>query len=218
MFPYVRDMSSQFFFRYSLRDGASSFAKQAQTLTFDLTNDDGDPGRRKMTWDKKKKKFIQGDGAGADNVKMVRTESGTKLPATFRSGRFDEWKSKSRVSLPRVGETENSSRSKAFGQGGRRFKHNKIVVAKPLDKLRGDYERKVRHVKKKDVGASEDKEELSPKGKKKLGARRNGKTIRRVKTEIKTAEQIRKQRKIVENRRVKNARPSRSTGKKKSRR
>ncbi len=172
-----------------------------------------------MTWDKKKKKFIQGDGAGADNVKMVRTESGTKLPATFRSGRFDEWKSKSRVSLPRVGETENaSSRSKVFRQGGRRFKHNKVVVAKPLDKLRGDYERKVRQVKKKDVGASEDKEEPSPKGKKKLGAQRNGKTIRRVKTEIKTAEQIRKQRKIAEKRKVKNARPSRPSGKKKTRR
>jgi ATP-dependent RNA helicase DDX54/DBP10 len=63
-----------------------------------------------MTWDKKKKNFVQGDGVGADNVKLVKTESGVKLPATYRSGRFEEWKSKNKKSLPRVGETENIER------------------------------------------------------------------------------------------------------------
>lgn len=204
-----------------MKDGASSFAKQAQTVTFDLTNDNGDPGKRQMTWDKKKKKFIQGDGAGADNVKMVKTESGTRLPATFRSGRFDEWKSKSRVSIPRVGETENTSSRNIFGQRGRRFMHNKVAMPKPLDKLRGDYKRKVRQGKKKETDAklsSEDKEVPSSERKKRYGLRHSAKSIGRVKTEIKTAEQIRKQRKLVEKRRAKNARPSYSSGKKKSRR
>jgi DBP10CT (NUC160) domain len=41
-------------------------------------------------WDKKKKKFVKGNGTGANNVKLVRTENGTRLPATYRSGRFDE--------------------------------------------------------------------------------------------------------------------------------
>ena len=69
---------------------------------------------------------------------MVKTKNGIKLPTTFRSGRFDEWKAKSRVSLPRVGEAENAMiRHKGMG---RRFKHNKIIVARPLDKLRGDHE------------------------------------------------------------------------------
>ena len=80
---------------YSLNDGASSFAKQASNVAFELEGDEGDGKRKRqntLTWDKKKKKFIKGDGVGADNVKMIRTESGTKLPATYRSGRFDEWK------------------------------------------------------------------------------------------------------------------------------
>jgi DBP10CT (NUC160) domain len=50
-------------------------------------------------WDKKKK-FLKGDGTGANNVKLVRMENGTRLPATYRSGRFDEWKSQHRVNLP----------------------------------------------------------------------------------------------------------------------
>jgi len=189
-----------------------------QSVTFDLTNDDCESGRRKLTWDKKKKKFIQGDGTGSDNVKIVKTENGTKLPATFRSGRFAEWKAKSRVTLPRVGETENPTiRYKTMGAGGRQFKHHKVVVAKPLDKLRGDYERKARQLKKKATEAAPVRDSPSPKAKK-PGVRWSGKTMGRVKTEIKTAEQIRKQRKVVERRKAKNARPSRSNGKKRMRR
>ncbi|KAF8973242.1 P-loop containing nucleoside triphosphate hydrolase protein [Flammula alnicola] len=206
---------------YSLTDGASSFVKQAQNVTFDLTNDEGKAAKGKgQTWDKKKKKFVQGDGVGADNVKMVRTENGTRLPATFRSGRFDEWKNKSRVSLPRIGEAENTSmvHKKPTGPGGHRFKHNKVVTAKPLDKLSHDYERKVRQLKKKEdvSGTSQESRPHSTPGGKKLGARRGatGKSYSRVKNELKSSEQIRKDRKIMEKRRAKNARPSHSAGKK----
>ena len=194
--------------RYSLKDGASSFFKQAQNVAFDLTNDEGKPSRRlnSLSWDKKKKKFIQGDGSGADNVKMVRTENGTKLPASFRSGRFDEWKERTRADVPRVGEREDSStRGRANGGGGRRFKHHKVVQGKPLDKLRGDYERKVRQLKKTQTDHQGGE---SPLQGKKLGVRRSGKTIGRLKSEIKTVEQIKKERITVEKRKTKNARRS----------
>lgn len=207
------------FSRYSLTDGASSFVRQAQNVAFDLTNDEGKAGKmsNQQTWDKKKKKFVQGDGVGADNVKMVRTENGTRLPATFRSGRFDEWKNKSRVSLPKIGEAENTSYGRKTN-GGQRFKHNKIVEAKPLDKLSTDYERKARQLKKKNevTEASGGKSPVSN-SKKKLGVRRGatGKTYGRVKTELKTSEQIRKDRKLLERRRAKNGRPAHSGGRKK---
>jgi ATP-dependent RNA helicase DDX54/DBP10 len=172
----------------------------------------------KMTWDKKKKKFIQGDGIGADNVKMVRTENGSLLPATFRSGRFDEWKSKSRVALPQIGEAENSSTGtrKHAKPGVRRFKHNRIVAPKPLDKLSNDYERKVRQQKKEEANgpsSSSAKQSSLARGKK-VSMRRGGKTFAHVKTELKTSEQIRKNRGMLEKRRAKNARPSRHGGKK----
>ncbi|KAJ7045551.1 P-loop containing nucleoside triphosphate hydrolase protein [Mycena alexandri] len=198
---------------YSLNDGASSFAEQARGATFDLTGDEGvaDRKRRQLNWDKKKKKFIKGDGVGADNVKLVKTENGTRLPATYRSGRFDEWKAKSRVSLPKVGEAENenSHKRRPVGIGGQRFRHNKIVVAKPLDKLSHDYERKVRQIKKKNESQEGESSSRPASGR---SGRYGGKSMARVKTELKTSEQIRKGRKALDNRRAKNGRPTRGGG------
>ncbi|KAF8658275.1 hypothetical protein AX16_002051 [Volvariella volvacea WC 439] len=218
---------------YSLTDGAT-FAEQARTATFDLAGDEAVAERKKrqLTWDKKKKKFVKGDGTGADNVKLVKTESGTKLPATYRSGRYDEWKAKSRVSLPRVGETENKSAvgRKPVGAGvggGKKFKHQSVTPAKPLDKYSRDYERKLRQLKKKDAekfgdeaGASGSNGKggaragVSGRGKVKkgkLGGRNVGKPVARVKNELRTADQIRKNRKLMEKRRAKNARPSKKS-------
>jgi ATP-dependent RNA helicase DDX54/DBP10 len=166
--------------------------------------------KHQLTWDKKKKKFITGDGAGADNVKLVKTESGTRLPATYRSGRYDEWKSKTRVSLPRVGEAENPGRSGA-ASGGKRFKHSKVTSAKPLDKFRTDYERKAR-LKKQQQNAKEDPSLGQPsspgKGPRRTQKRYGSKSYGQVKSELRTADQIRKMRKTKDQRRAKNARPS----------
>lgn len=61
----------------------------------DLNADDGDAQRAQkasqLKWDKKRKRFVK-DTPGEDNKKMIRGESGALLPATFRSGRFAEWK------------------------------------------------------------------------------------------------------------------------------
>ncbi|KAF8274599.1 P-loop containing nucleoside triphosphate hydrolase protein [Lactarius quietus] len=201
---------------YSMRDG-ETFAEQAKHATFDLAGDEGvaaqKRARSKVTWDKRKKKFIHGDGAGADNVKMVTTESGVKLPATYRSGRFDEWSAKSRTSLPRVGEAEPERRL----PDRKRFKHNLIKAAKPLDRLTTNYERKARVQKKAETDSagaggeeSVSRARHSAKGPKN---RYRGKSVGRVRSEIKSVEQIRKTRKFVDKRKAKNARPSRKKGK-----
>ncbi|KAI0266703.1 DEAD-domain-containing protein [Gloeopeniophorella convolvens] len=200
---------------YSLRDG-ETFAEQARNVTFDLAGDEGVAAQKransKTIWDKKKKKFVRGDGAGADNMKMVKTESGVKLPATYRSGRFDEWRTKAHVSLPRVGEAETERRLPAH----KRFKHNSSSSAKPLDKLTTTYERKTRVLKKKaetsGAGASAEPPRKGRAGAKTPG-RYGGKSIGRVRNEIKSVEQIRKGRKVMEHRKAKNARPSRKRGK-----
>ncbi|KAI0630281.1 DEAD-domain-containing protein [Trametes polyzona] len=205
---------------YSLRDGAT-FAEQAKTVAFDLTGDEAaaqERQRREMKWDKKKKKFVKGTGEGADNVKMVKTESGAKLPATYRSGRFDEWKAKSHVSIPRVGEAEADGprRGGSAGPGGRKYRHKQVVAPKPLDPLRKDYEKKVKKFKgaeKEDgeAGGARGASSRPPPGKK--GVRFGGKPLGKVKNELKTVDQIRKARKIAEQRKAKNARPSRRKGK-----
>ncbi|KZT72081.1 DEAD-domain-containing protein [Daedalea quercina L-15889] len=203
---------------YSLRDGAT-FAEQAQNVAFDLAGDEGtrERKRREMHWDKKKKRFIKGAGEGADNVKLVRTESGVKLPATYRSGRFDEWKAKSRLYLPKVGEAEmDGPRRGNSSVGGRKFKHHQTAASKPLDRLSKDYERKARQRKKQEQnsGADDDARPSPRPGKKgkALGKRNGGKTVGKVRSELKTVDQIRKTRQISENRKAKNARPSKRKG------
>ncbi|KAJ8076490.1 ATP-dependent RNA helicase dbp10 [Marasmius tenuissimus] len=198
---------------YSLTDGAS-FVEQARGATFDLAGDETTLGRQRhqLSWDKKKKKFIKGDGVGADNVKLVKTENGARLPASYRSGRFEEWKAKTRMNLPRVGEEEGPGSRKP--NNGQKYRHNRITAAKPLDRLRGDYDKKVRVGKKKQVegGVQEDgpdHSQKSPKKGKAKNSRFGGKSIGRVKSELKNAEQIRKTRKVQENRKLKNARPTR---------
>jgi ATP-dependent RNA helicase DDX54/DBP10 len=217
---------------YSLRDGAS-FVEQARGATFDLATDEAVQAQKRagLGWDKKKKKFVAGGGAGADNVKIVRTESGTRLPASYRSGRFDEWKAKHRARLPKIGEDEGDAgrfvRGGGGGGAGTKFRHSKMDAAKPLDKLGNNYERKSRQMKKRagDASAStgdtgegrggrpftkgshaKGVKEKTPQGR--AGGRYGGKPIGRVKSELKSAEQIRKARKTQDQRKSKNARPS----------
>ena len=171
----------------------------------------------RTVWDKKKKKFIKGDGSGADNIKLVRTENETRLPASYRSGRFEEWKKKAKVTIPKIGEQEAARPASVRAMGGRRWRHNRVFEAKPLDKFSSDYERKSRQLKKKgeNGGESEGSQALPGKtaGKvsKNSSKRHGGKSPRRVKNEIKTVDQIHKTRKLAERRRAKNARPSRKS-------
>ncbi|CAE6414351.1 unnamed protein product [Rhizoctonia solani] len=216
---------------YSLRDGAT-FAEQARNVTFDLTNDEALTGRQRhdkqLNWDAKKKKFVKGAGEGADNVKIVKTESGARLPASYRSGRFEEWKSKTKVFLPKIGEAENERRFTGGAKGGRlagnKFMHKGKKEAKALDPLALGYERKLRQMKKRGEKekAFETGEDTSggrnAKGgkhgkggknaKNAMGRRYGGKPMGRVKNELKSADQIRKSREAMAKKKAKNARPS----------
>ncbi|KAI9272846.1 P-loop containing nucleoside triphosphate hydrolase protein [Phascolomyces articulosus] len=154
---------------YSMQTG--NFVEQASKATLDLIGDDNDAmnqGKRNaMRWDAKKKKFVRGTGVGSDNKKMIRTESGALISATYKSGRYDEWAKKKRIDMPRIGEQELSS-AKHMAQGNtRRFRHNRTD---------------------------------GPQKRKNEGGSGGG--------ELQSAEQIRKKRKVQENRKAKNARPS----------
>lgn len=100
-------------YRYSLREGAT-FAEQARSAILDLNADDGDAQRAQkasqLKWDRKKKRFVKGDGTGDTNEKMIRGESGALLPASFKSGRYALWKQQGR----RTGKVESApSRQKS---------------------------------------------------------------------------------------------------------
>ncbi|KXS97293.1 hypothetical protein AC578_4580 [Pseudocercospora eumusae] len=175
----------------------SHFLEQARGATMDLTNDE-DAGMKEarskgLRWDKKSKKYVQkaNDEDGSKGARMIRGESGQKIAASFKSGRFDAWKKANRVErLPRVGEQEKSNAH--FAQnGGKRYKHKQEKAPKQADKYRDDY-----YKRKKRVDEAKEK---------RVGQFADGKG----KNELRGVEDVRKLRKLQERRREKNARPSR---------
>ncbi|EWC45374.1 ATP-dependent RNA helicase dbp10 [Drechslerella stenobrocha 248] len=191
----------------------NSFAEAARSATMDLVNDDGNTfGEQSkrgsgLRWDSKTKKFVNrrnDDDGSRGGPKMIRGESGQKIAASFKSGRFEGWKKANKLSrLPKVGEMEGGSVGSSMpnkagfggGNGGRiggRMFHKKVAAPKQADKARDDY-----HVRKKRV------EEAKAKG---LHGKGYGK---RVGSEVKSNVQIAKDRRLKEKRMEKNARPSR---------
>lgn len=144
-----------------------------------------------MRWDKRHKKYVsrQNDDDGSKGTRLVRGESGAKIAASFRSGRFDAWKKANKVRLPRVGESEARGAGVGPGPGpgiGKRYRHTSTKAPKQADKYRDDYDtqrKRLKEAKEKSTGVAG-------------------------KDEIRTVDDIRKQRKQKEQRREKNARPS----------
>ncbi|KAI5793219.1 P-loop containing nucleoside triphosphate hydrolase protein [Geopyxis carbonaria] len=190
---------------YSITGGVSSFVEAARTATFDLTNDDSGKGfaeahkAKGVRWDKKAKKYVAraNDEDGSKGAKMIIGESGQKIAASFKSGRFDAWKQAHKITrMPRVGETEGDA--KRFGgpgasgapmggrRGGRMF-HKSMQAPKAPDSKRDNYE-----TAKKRYGE----------------AKEQGRVKSRARSEIRSNEQIGKNRQIKEKRREKNNRPS----------
>ncbi|KAJ9310880.1 hypothetical protein DTO271D3_8844 [Paecilomyces variotii] len=186
---------------YGVHSGTNSnFVQASRTVTMDLTGDEGAAGsaepRSGMRWDKRHKKYVsrRNDEDGSKGTRLVRGESGTKIAATFRSGRFDAWKKGKRIGrLPRVGEAEAPGMGADLNAaGGKRYRHRKEQAPKAADPLRGDYEKK-----KKKLEAAKERLNAAPGG-----------AGHRAKNELRTNEDIRKARKLKEKRREKNARPS----------
>jgi ATP-dependent RNA helicase DDX54/DBP10 len=181
---------------YNTAKQSSNFVESARAAQMDLTNDEirgfAEPSKaRGMRWDKKSKKYVAkaNDEDGSKGAKMVTGESGLKIAASFRSGRFNEWRRSNKVRLPRVGEIETVNRVAAHS-GGRHYKHKAEKAPKEADRYRDDY-----HVQKKKVEEAKQK---------RIGKFRDG----GAKTELKGVDDVRKQRQVAEKRREKNARPS----------
>ncbi|WPK26976.1 hypothetical protein PUMCH_004347 [Australozyma saopauloensis] len=165
---------------------SSSFVNDAAKATFDLDNDDkAQKNSQVMRWDKKKGKYI--NSQSTDSKKYIIGENGQRLPATFKSGKFDDWK-KQRNIKSNYGNEE----SKSDANDNRRFKHKKMSAPRAPDKFRDDY-----HKQKKKVTKAIDS------GMNVKGFNRQGQRL-----EMRSTEQIRKARELKDKRRAKNARPS----------
>lgn len=186
---------------YNTASQNSNFVEAARGATMDFTADDGtkpfaEANRpRGMRWDKKSKKYVSraNDEDGSKGVKLIRSESGQKISASFRSGRFDEWRKSNKIDrLPRTGEVEavNTPLPRQDFRGSR-FRHKSEKAPKEADKYRDDYWKR-----KKKVEAAKEKRQ---------GRFKDGKGT----MEIKGLDDVTRARGIKEKRRQKNARPSR---------
>ncbi|MCJ1224848.1 ATP-dependent RNA helicase dbp10 [Toensbergia leucococca] len=182
---------------YNTASQNSNFVQAARSVTMDLNNDDGakafaEPSRaRGMRWDKKNKKYVEraNDEDGSKGAKMIRGESGQKIAASFRSGRFDAWKKSNKMArVPRTGETETIA-SAENGGNGKRFKHKLEKAPKEADRYRDDF-----HKRKKMVQAAKEK---------RIGRFRDGSG----KSELRGVDDVRKERGLKERKKAKNARP-----------
>ncbi|KAJ2887800.1 ATP-dependent RNA helicase dbp10, partial [Coemansia asiatica] len=222
---------------YAMNTG--SFAEQAQNAIVSVHGDESESllslqhakqAKNVLRWDSKKKNFVRGLGIGSDNKKLIKTESGTMLPASFRAGTFKSWEQKTKTHMPRVGESEMAnaaSRAAAGKYSTGRFKHTKVTEAKPLDPLSIDYERKLkkRKAQEGEDGSQGDKykgtvvfsddegsgRKKDGKGNKKKMGGSSGKQ-HAPKSELKTADQIRKARIEKEKRVEKTGRHSNKKG------
>lgn len=184
---------------YNTASQNSNFVEAARQITMDLTNDDGgksfaEPSRQRgMRWDKKNKKYVAraNDEDGSKGAKMIVGESGRKIAASFRSGRFDAWKKSNKINrLPRIGEAEATTNLASRRSIGKRFRHNAEKAPKEADKFRDDYWKK----KKMTEAAKE----------KRVGKFQEG----RGQQEIRGVEDMTRERGMKQKRREKNARPS----------
>lgn len=198
---------------YSL---ATSFSEAARSATMDLVNDDSGKGfaeahkAKGMRWDKKARKYVAraNDEDGSKGKKMIIGESGQKIAASFKSGRFTAWRNAHKIDrMPRTGELEQSSGggNNRFASGGgaggpgggdapmgRRLHgkmfHKATAAPKRPDKFRDDYA-----VRKKRFDEAKQKGWVK-------GAN--------PRSEIKSNADVTKARKLKEKRREKNNRPS----------
>lgn len=186
---------------YNTASQNSNFVEAARGATIDFANDEGSKAfaessrPRGMRWDKKSKKYVAraNDEDGSKGVKLIRSESGQKIAASFRSGRFDAWRKSNKIDrLPRTGDVEaiGASVPRQVSTGSR-FRHKGEKAPKEADKYRDDYWKR-----KKKVEAAK---------KKRQGRFKDGKGT----MEVKGLDDVTRARGIKEKKRAKNARPSR---------
>ncbi|CAG8485308.1 1389_t:CDS:10 [Dentiscutata heterogama] len=131
---------------YSVNQGIS-FAEESKRALLGTQNDEQIPGANKkksLRWDSKKKNFVRSNGIESDNKKFIISENGTKLPATYKSGRFTEWQQQHKLSIPRIGEKEIPSAHLDV----KKLRHKK-TISEPLDPLAMDYEKRQQKTSKK---------------------------------------------------------------------
>ncbi|KAI8914342.1 P-loop containing nucleoside triphosphate hydrolase protein [Gorgonomyces haynaldii] len=190
---------------YAMQKDFSDAARQA---AMDLVGDDPDDLRKRgqLKWDSKNHRFSR-DQVGSDNKKRIKTDQGTVVLASFKSDRFERWKKNTKTDMPKTGEQE----IQGFQHKERRYRHNTVYNPNTESK---NFARKVASMEK-----TWRKEGKTPKdiGKMRSEYVSQFKEKNKVQSELKSASEIAKARKLKDQRRAKTGRHNQKAPKRKPR-
>lgn len=153
---------------------AVNFSAGAEHAQLELRADSGDAERAQrnvMRWDRKRKKMVHVDPDGGR--KMIRTESGFRVPASFRSGRFDDWKKRNLAHDHSDDEpqAQTNKRKPASEFRPHWVKHNERVAKKAAESKSREFRDKQQIVKER-MRKDKIKQKLKFKGNKKKNKRK----------------------------------------------
>ncbi|KAF4526402.1 hypothetical protein B566_EDAN012693 [Ephemera danica] len=97
----------------------NSFEQTAGQLAMDLIGDDEKHLQRQQSvkkWDERRKKMV----GAKEQVKKIRSESGVWIKASYKSGRYQQWKEKSKADEA-ASDSDNSDAEEKTPQKGGRF-------------------------------------------------------------------------------------------------
>ncbi|KAG7307922.1 hypothetical protein JYU34_006538 [Plutella xylostella] len=150
---------------------AVNFSAGASAAELDLGVDTGDADRSRrnqLRWDRKRKKMVQ-DSDGSR--KMIRTEFGGRIPATYRSGRYDEWKKRNAPADDDDDDHSKANRKKPVSEFRPHWmKHNERLANKKAGASK-EFKDKQQIVKER-LRKEKLKQRLKHKGKGKKGGRK----------------------------------------------
>lgn len=150
---------------------AVNFNSGAAAAELDVGADSGEAARaqhHQMRWDRKRKKMVHADPDGGR--KMIRTESGGRVPASFRSGRYEEWRKRNAQDQDEEEDT-NANRKRPVSEFRPHWvKHNEAIAKKKATASSKEFRDKAQIVKDRIR-----KEKIKQKLKHKLGKKGKGK-------------------------------------------
>lgn len=177
--------------------GGGNFISEANQATFDIDGEDDkiQVHKAKVQWDKKKGDYKKNQ----DDRKYIISESGQKIPASFKSGKYDQWRQKHNLGKIKVGGMEKEGDRFEMHLNGQRRGGRKEYRGDKAPKMpmrgRDDFHKQFEKVKM-----------ASERGVKVKGFNVGGKN------EIRSSKDIWKKRDESERKRAKNARPSKKRG------
>lgn len=126
---YIPHTSSDYYAEKGLGLGLSSFEKDVSGAVMDIEADEQEGIKKAKAikkWDRKRKNFVGANG----NVKKIRTESGVRIPATYKKNIYQDWLNRTKMNASAASDEDEENVSKPGHKKGNRDYNSKDIQRK----------------------------------------------------------------------------------------